>query len=196
VRRFLAVGAGGVVVNNAVLATLHGLIGLALLPATVFAVATATMHNYVLHEMWTFRSRHLSSRRLARFSLATLLAFVLNVVTVQVLVWLNLFYLFANLFGIGAGFAVNLAVSSIWIWREDTNGALGAHGGQPGLAAVDGSGSTLPLPDDLYVGPAGGGGSGGGTRHQSGAGPLLYGHRARAARGGRHPDHHRPRRAH
>jgi putative flippase GtrA len=196
VRRFLTVGAGGVMVNNAVLVALHGLIGVALLPASVVAVGLATAHNYVLHEMWTFKSGRLSSRRLARFGLATLLAFVLNVAMVQFLVWLSLFYLLANLFGIVAGFAVNLAVSSTWIWREGTNAVPRARGGQPGLAAVDGAGSTLPLSDDLHLGPAGGGGAGAGTGEQGGTAALLHRDRARAARGRRHPGHYRPRRTH
>jgi len=196
VRRFVVVGAGGTVVNNGVLLALHGLIGVALLPATMAAVEVAIVHNYVLHEMWTFKRMHLSGRRFARFSLVTLLAFVLNVGIVQVLAWLGLFYLLANLVGIGAGFAVNLAVSSMWIWSERTNGVRPAGDGQPGLAAVDDSGRTLPLPHDLHLGPAGSGGARTCTRGQSCAGAFLHRHRAGPARGGRHPGHNRPGRTH
>ena len=62
VRRFFAVGVGGIVVNNLALAGLHGWVGLALLPATLVAVELAVVHNYVLHEMWTFRRMRLSAR--------------------------------------------------------------------------------------------------------------------------------------
>src|SRR5262249_4473521 len=55
--RFGTVGAAGIVVNNAVLVLLHGLCGVALLPATVVAVEAAIVHNYALHEVWTFRRR-------------------------------------------------------------------------------------------------------------------------------------------
>src|SRR2546423_1411474 len=106
VRRFLTVGASGVLVNNAVLGALHGLAGLALLPATVVAVGAATTHNYVLHELWTFRSMRLSPRRFVHFAAVTLGALVLNVGIVQLLVWFGLFYLVANLVGIAAGFTV------------------------------------------------------------------------------------------
>jgi putative flippase GtrA len=193
VRRFFMVGAGGIVVNNIVLLMLHGLIGVALLPATVVAVEVAIVHNYVLHEMWTFKRMCLSGRRFARFSLVTLIAFVLNVGIVQVLARLGLFYLLANLVGIGAGFAVNLAVSSMWIWRERTDGAHPAGHGQPGRTAVDGTGRTLPLPHDLHVGPAGGGHAREGAGVLGGAGSLLYRHRAGPARGRRNPGHRRTR---
>src|SRR5262249_47228258 len=157
------VGAGGIVVNNVVLLTLHGLAGVALLPATVVAVEAAIVHNYVLHEMWTYQRMRLSARRFARFSLATLLAFVINVGIVQVLAGLGLFYLLANLLGIGAGFVVTLAVSSMWIWSERTHGAHSADHRQSGVGVADDSVCTLALPHDLHLGPAGGGGARTGT---------------------------------
>jgi len=194
VRRFFTVGAGGIVVNNAVLVVLHGWVGMALLPATLVAVEVAIVHNYVLHELWTFRSMRLSGSRFARFNLVTLGALVLNVSIVQVLAWFGLFYLLANLVGIGAGFAVNLAISSMWVWSERTNGASPAGSRQPGVTAVDRAGGTLPLSHDLHVGPAGGGSAGQRTRGPCCPRSLLHRHRARPARGGRHPGHHRPRR--
>jgi len=193
VRRFLTVGAGGIVVNNAVLATLHGLAGLALLPATLVAVEAAATHNYVLHEMWTFRSMRLSVRRFAHFNLVTLGALVLNVGVVQILAWLGLFYLLANLIGIVAGFAVNLAVSSLWIWSERIDGNRPAGSRQPRLAAADGTGGALPLSHDLHLGPAGGRSAGPGTRAAGCARYFVHRHRAGPTRGGRHPGHHRPR---
>jgi putative flippase GtrA len=189
VRRFLVVGAGGIVVNNAVLVVLHGLLGLRLLLATMVAVEAAIVHNYVLHELWTFRGRRLSARRFVHFSLVTLAAFVINVGVVQVLAWIGLFYLLANLVGIGAGFAVNLAASSMWIWRERVDGFRPAGRGQPGFVAVDGAGGALALSHDLYVGPAAGGGARPDSRGTGRARVLLYRHRAGPARGGRHPGH-------
>jgi putative flippase GtrA len=205
VRRFSVVGASGMVVNNIVLVVLHGVVGIALLPATAAAVETAIAHNYVLHEFWTFRRppegaaarrTRLSARRFFRFNLVTAVALVLNVGVVQALAGLGVFYLLANLVGIGAGFTVNLAVSSMWIWRERTDGAHPAGGGQPGLAAVDGTGGALPLPHDLHLGPAGGGRARTRTGIPGCAGFLLHRHRSGPARGGRHPSHHRPRRTH
>jgi putative flippase GtrA len=189
VRRFFIVGAGGIVVNNAVLIMLHGLVGMPLLPATMVAVEAAIVHNYVLHELWTFKRMRLSGRRFAHFSLVTLIAFLINVSIVQLLAWLGLFYLLANLVGIGAGFAINLAASSMWIWSERTDGAHPAGRRQPGLAVVDGPGRTLAVSHDLYVGPAARGRARADSRRPGSPRSLLYRHRAGPARGGRHPGH-------
>jgi len=189
VRRFLIVGTGGLLVNNAVLFVLHGLLGIALLAATVVAVEAAIMHNYVLNELWTFKGKRLSARRFAHFSLVTLIAFAINVGIVQALAWIGLFYLLANLVGIAAGFAVNLVASSMWIWGDRTYGACPPGPGQPGLVAVDGAGGTLPLSHDLYVGSAPGGRARADTGGSGRPRALLYRHRARPARGGGHPGH-------
>jgi putative flippase GtrA len=226
--RFSVVGAAGLVVNNGVLMVLHGVAGLALLPATVVAVESAIVHNYVWHELWTFRrqtaqglpaqelpaerlpaqvlparrapnrppGRRLSVRRFATFNATAFGALLINVCVVAVLAWLGLFYLVANLVGIGAAFAVNLAVSSTWIWSERIDGTDPAGRHQPGVAGPDGAGRALPVPHDLHVGPARGGRARPGSRGPRCAGALLYRDRARPARGGRHPGDHRPRRTH
>ncbi|MER7008652.1 GtrA family protein [Dactylosporangium sp. NPDC000555] len=192
--RFSLVGVSGVVVNNAALLVLHGLLGLALLPATVAAVEIALISNYVLHELWTFRRRSLSLQRFAYFSLAGLAAMPVNVIVVQLLVGLGLHYLPANLVGIAAGFGVNFAVSSKWIWSERTDGADRVGGPHPDLAAADGAGGSRPVSHDLYVGPAGGGRQGTRARSTCYAGTLLHRNPPGTARGGGHPSHHRPRR--
>jgi putative flippase GtrA len=192
--RFSLVGASGVVVNNVALLVLHGLLGLALLPATVAAVEIALVSNYILHEVWTFRRRRLSLQRFAYYSLAGLAALPVNVIAVQLLVGLDMHYLPANLVGIAAGFAVNFAVSSKWIWSERTDGAAGVDHPHPDLAAPDGAGGTRSVPHDLYVGPARSQRQGAGARRTCYATTLLHRHPSGTARGGGHPSHHRPRR--
>src|SRR5258705_3889978 len=188
--RFSLVGVSGVVVNNVALLVLHGLLGLALLPATVAAVETALVSNYILHELWTFRRRSLSLQRFAYFSLAGLAALPVNVVVVQLLVGLGMHYLPANLVGIGAGFAVNFAVSSKWIWSERTDGADGVDLRHPDLAAADGAGGARPVSHDLHVGPARGQRQSAGARGTCYAATLLHRHPPGAPRGGSHPSHH------
>ncbi|MFF5227587.1 GtrA family protein [Dactylosporangium sp. NPDC000521] len=192
--RFSLVGAGGVVVNNGALLVLHGVLGLALLPATVASVELALVTNYVLHELWTFRRRRLSLQRFAYFSLAGLAALPVNVVAVQLLVALGMHYLPANLIGIVAGFAVNFAVSSKWIWSERTDGTAGVDHSHPDLAGADSAGGARVVPHDLHVGPARGGRPGAGARSTCYARTLLHRHPPGTARRGGHPAHHRPRR--
>jgi putative flippase GtrA len=195
-RRFSVVGTSGLVVNNIVLFALHGLLGLALFPATVVAVHVAIVHNYLLHEVWTFRHRRPSARRFLSFSLVAATALLVNVSIVQVLTGFGLFYLLANLVGIGAAFGINYAVSSTWIWSERTDGEHSAGRHSPHLGAADGSGSARSLFDDLHLGSAGGGRVGPGARRAQRPASVLHRHRAGATRGGGHPADHRPRRSH
>jgi putative flippase GtrA len=191
--RFAVVGAGGVVVNNVALLVLHGFAGVALLPATVAAVELSILHNYVLHELWTFRRARPSGRRFACFGLLALAALVLNVTIVQVLTRLGLYYLFANLLGIGAGFAVNFAVSSTWIWSDRTDGVHRPDRRQRDFAGADPAVRAFALSHDLHVGPARGGGARAGTRCVGWAALLLHRDSSGAARGGGYPGDHRPR---
>ena len=62
---FNAVGAAGVILQLAVLAVLVHLAGIHYLVATVIAVETAILHNFVWHQRWTWRDRPASSRRAA-----------------------------------------------------------------------------------------------------------------------------------
>ncbi|WP_239075646.1 GtrA family protein [Planosporangium flavigriseum] len=194
--RFSLVGVIGIVVNNIVLFALHGLLGLALVPATVAAVEVAMVHNYLLHEVWTFRHRRPSARRFISYSLVAAAALLVNVSIVGVLAGVGLYYLLANLVGIGAAFAINFAVSSTWIWSERTDGAHSAGRHSSRLADADDSGSARSLLDDLHLGPAGGGHAGPGARRARRPAAVLYRHRAGAARGGSHPADYRPRRSH
>jgi putative flippase GtrA len=194
--RFSVVGATGVVVNNLTLVVLHGVEGMALLPATVAAVEVAIVFNYVLHEVWTFQRMRLSAQRFAYFSLVALAAMPFNVGVVQVLAWLGLYYLVANLVGIIAGFLINFAVSSRWIWSERTDGTSRAGRGRGDLAGADRPVGTRAVSHDLHVGPAGGGRLGAGTRKTCRAAAVLHRHRAGTPRGRGHPGHHQPRRLH
>nr|WP_240942426.1 GtrA family protein [Planosporangium thailandense] len=194
--RFSIVGATGLLVNSVFLFALHGLLRLALLPASVAAVGAAIVHNYLLHEAWTFRRGRPTLRRFASFSLVAVAALLVNVSVVQILAGFGLFYLLANLFGVGVAFTVNFAVSSMWIWSERTDGADRAGRHSPRVGGADRSGRAHPLLDDLHLGSAGGGGEGAGARRARRPAAVLHRHRAGAARGGSYPADHRPRRSH
>jgi putative flippase GtrA len=64
--RFVWVGAGGFMVQAAVL---QGLVGLAAVPyplATALAVEAAILHNFLWHERWTWADRPARTARLTR----------------------------------------------------------------------------------------------------------------------------------
>ena len=73
--RFNAVGVMGFAVQLLVLGVLVSGLGLHYLPATGLAVEAAVLHNFVWHEVWTWRDRPSSAftvrlKRLFRFHLA------------------------------------------------------------------------------------------------------------------------------
>ncbi|MCZ6573591.1 MAG: glycosyltransferase family 2 protein [Planctomycetota bacterium] len=119
--RFGIVGLLGAVVNTLVLWLLvRG--GVVLPLASALAVQVAILHNFILNDLWAFRSRRGGTtrvRRLGRFELSALLGLGVNVALVTVLhgslAW-NLFL--ANAAGIGAGTASNFVLSKLYAWRD------------------------------------------------------------------------------
>lgn len=117
--RFSAVGLVGVVVNQLLLFTLHGLAGMPLVAASALATETAIVSNYVGNELWTFHLRRLDLGRLLRFNAVSLGALVLTVTTLWLLERATPWhYLANNLLAIGAGAAWNFAVNFGWTWRR------------------------------------------------------------------------------
>ncbi len=118
--RFGAVGALGVVVNNAVLLAAHGVAGLPLLVASAIAVEISILHNFFWNERWTFGSKRMSIRRLGKFNLTSLGGLVITTGVLYGLVTFFRFqYIVANLVGIGFATAWNFALSMAWTWGMD-----------------------------------------------------------------------------
>lgn len=122
--KFNAVGAIGIVVQLAALAVLKGLLRLPYLTATALAVETAVLHNFVWHELWTWKDRrgaggHALSR-LLRFNLGNgLVSIVVNLVAMRLLVGrLHMQYLIANLLAITAGSLANFFISDLLVFRR------------------------------------------------------------------------------
>ncbi len=116
--KFGAVGCTGVGVNTAALYVLSHELGLPLAASSAVAVELAVITNYLLNEHWTFGTRRVSVRRLAKFNLASLAGLGINVLIVWSLTQVGFYFLLANLFGIAAGFAGNYALSMIWVWGK------------------------------------------------------------------------------
>ena len=102
--KFNLVGAGGVVVQTAVLAGLE-YCGIHYLAATLLAVESALLHNFLWHLKWTWADRHNSGlgRMLMRFHLLNgSLSIVGNVLMMRLLAGaLELPLPLANLMSIG-----------------------------------------------------------------------------------------------
>lgn len=123
--KFNAVGIIGVGVQLIVLTLLTGLAGLNVLLATVIAVESAVLHNFIWHERWTWidRTHGLPDGmllRLVRFNLANgLISLVGNLGLMWVFVSrMNLHYLPSNMAAIVICSLVNFLVSDRWVFHR------------------------------------------------------------------------------
>lgn len=124
IMRFGVVGASGVVVNNAVLYALHGLLGWSLIPSSVLAVEAAIVNNFVWNDLWTFSERTKTSYRFLRFNLVSLGGLVVNTAVLAALVtFAGVHYLIANLIAIGVAMGWNFAANARWTWVRGAGAA-------------------------------------------------------------------------
>lgn len=126
--KFNFVGGIGVAVQVAALFLLKGVLGMQYLVATVVAVETAVVHNFVWHEQFTWADRvgrergrwKASLGRFARFNVANGAVSILgNVLLMRLLVGRgHLNYLLANAIAIALCSLANFAVSDGWVFDE------------------------------------------------------------------------------
>ena len=116
--KFNTVGLLGMAFQLLALGVLKGGLGLNYLAATVIAVESAVLHNFVWHERWTWLERTKRNAsgvlgRLFRFHMANgLISIIGNLALMWLLVSrLHLHYLIANVTAIGACAVLNFLAS-------------------------------------------------------------------------------------
>lgn len=121
--RFLSVGAVGAVVDNAALVAAVELLGVAPVAAKAASAEAAIVVMFALNERWTFADfgRRSPLAVVRRFLTSNVVRAGGALVALAVLFVLhdlaNVWYLLANLIGIGVGFLVNYAAESLITWR-------------------------------------------------------------------------------
>lgn len=116
---FLRVGGTGVLVNSALLYLLYQRLGFALVAASVIAVETAIVSNFLLNNRITFGCHNLSLRRFATFNLISLGGLAITTTTLWLLVsHTGLHYLVANVIGIALATFWNFGLNRTITWRE------------------------------------------------------------------------------
>jgi putative flippase GtrA len=118
IAKFMVVGGSGAVLNTAVLYVLYRWLQMPLVAASAVAVELAVVNNYLLNDRWTFAAGSPRLRRFAKFNASSLGGLAVNVLSVWFLARIGVHVLVANLAGIAAGFAVNLALSGTWVWGQ------------------------------------------------------------------------------
>jgi putative flippase GtrA len=120
--KFNAVGAGGIVVQLAVLTLLKVGLELNYLLATTLAVEAAIVHNYFWHERFTWLDRPTGNAgvRFLKFNLTTgMFSIAGNVVLMRCFVTgLHLNFLLANVLTIATCSLLNFLVSDRFVFEE------------------------------------------------------------------------------
>ncbi len=118
--KFNAVGGVGLAVQLGVLWLLERVAGVQYLLATVIAVEAAVLHNFVWHQLWTWRGRPHQSvmYRLLRFHLANgLVSLVANFVLMALFVGvLHMRLIPANLLSVGLAGLLNFGLAEVWVF--------------------------------------------------------------------------------
>jgi putative flippase GtrA len=127
--KFNLVGGVGIGVQLAALAVFGSLLRLNYLLATVLAVETAVIHNFVWHERFTWADHcapglMLSLRRLAKFNLSNgLVSIIGNLVFMRIMVGVfDVHYFTANLIAISVCSCINFALSDCFVFSSNTSG--------------------------------------------------------------------------
>lgn len=118
--KFNAVGGVGLAVQLGVLWLLERVAGIEYLLATVIAVEAAVLHNFVWHQLWTWRGRPHQSvmYRLLRFHLANgLVSLVANFVLMALFVGvLHMRLIPANLLSVSLAGLLNFGLAEVWVF--------------------------------------------------------------------------------
>jgi len=118
--QFGLVGGIGLLVDNAILFGLVEQVGLRPVAAAVVSKELAILVMFLLNERWTFTAADRDGhpvRRLVRSNLARLGGLVVGVGVLSILVRVGVWYLLANLVGIGFGFFLNYVTETLYTWR-------------------------------------------------------------------------------
>ena len=122
--KFNVVGVAGFAVQLALLWIFTTVSGMHYLIATMLAVEIAVLHNFVLHEAWTWRNLQPAGRwqRLLRFHLANGL---ISIVSSVLFTWfLKEFFglplLVSNAAAVGVTALLNFAMAEAWVFRPVT----------------------------------------------------------------------------
>lgn len=120
-RRFLIVGAAGLVVNQASLAFLHDIVGIAVVMASPVAILLSMMVTFMLNEHWTWHDRgtgRVVSRAMSYVPI-NLGGLLINWGILYYLVEEHgVHYLAANLIGAGVAAIWNFSLNHAITWRE------------------------------------------------------------------------------
>jgi putative flippase GtrA len=136
--KFNVVGGGGMIIQLSLLVLLTESLQIHYLLATLLAVEGAILHNFVWHELWTWKDKRSNSRRalfsrLLRFHLANgTTSLVGNLVIMKLAVGhFQMPVLAANLLAIAACSIINFLLSDSFVFKLEDKAARGSRNPRP-----------------------------------------------------------------
>jgi len=124
--KFCVVGLSGVAVNMFFLWLFTEHLKLFYLFSSPIAIELSIINNFILNDLWTWRDRIKNQRsvwfrKVLKYHISvTISAIFANVFLLWFLTeFFNLYYLFSNLFGIGAGALLNYFLNDRWTFKQE-----------------------------------------------------------------------------
>lgn len=104
--------------NTGTLYCMHGLAGLALLPAGAIAIEASIISNYFFNSRWTFADKPGGSlQKFCKFHMVSAIPVFANLGILLIFADFGVWYIFANFMGILAGVSWNYLVNVKWTWK-------------------------------------------------------------------------------
>jgi putative flippase GtrA len=116
--RFVVVGMATVVVDFTALYIAHGIIGLAILPATAVAFATAIPVNFMGQRSWVFNSLDKPYHRLGRYLAMLAVNAAMTLAIVTGLTAAGAYYLLAKMIAVVVVACVNYVAYRTWVFAR------------------------------------------------------------------------------
>lgn len=119
--KFSVVGGSGVVVNMGLLYTLTIYFNIDYKIASIFAIETSIITNFLLNNYWTWQAPRgkAFSVRIVQYHISVGIAAILAnwVLLVFLTEVVGMYYMISNLCGIAVGTALNFIINDLWTFR-------------------------------------------------------------------------------
>ena len=125
--KFGIVGGSGVFVNMFLLWFCKDRLNMPLTIASLIAIGVSIFTNFVLNNYWTWKDSSTKNKysfvhRMWRYYITASLSAAINYITLIVLSeYFGIYYLIANLIGIGLGMIFNFALGEFWVFKKEVD---------------------------------------------------------------------------
>jgi dolichol-phosphate mannosyltransferase len=123
--KFGIVGGSGVFVNMFLLWFCKDQLDIPLAIASLIAIGVSIFTNFVLNNYWTWKDDSTKNKysfihRMWRYYITASLSAAINYVTLLLLSeYIGIYYLIANLIGIGLGMVFNFVLGEFWVFKKE-----------------------------------------------------------------------------